>query len=290
MHMALSAAPGDDEDDEESVEDAVNRLIESRKMLSNASYFGLLREHDRALSELQSLADVPDLPETAREDRLAAEQVLRRAEQDLEGARLELARCTDALAALAIEKPLLEHADAIERLVANLETAARSRIETRQQQALVEQIGTDLAASTVRIAPDLGLDTVVGAVPSAADRVALDAHLDALSVLGERLQGHRSRVEELNEAMAFDPEDIPPLPDPAARERLGVALRNAQRRELRRKSPCTLRSIASLIISRHTSMRAGWFLKCPWIHPFCAQSRCIVAKSIQYSSISSPMH
>ncbi|MBP1151800.1 type I restriction endonuclease subunit R [Methylocaldum sp. RMAD-M] len=39
MHMALSSAPGDDEDDEESVEDAVNRLIESRKMLPNASYF-----------------------------------------------------------------------------------------------------------------------------------------------------------------------------------------------------------------------------------------------------------
>lgn len=39
MHMALSGAPGDDEDDEESVEDAVNKLIESRKLLSNASYF-----------------------------------------------------------------------------------------------------------------------------------------------------------------------------------------------------------------------------------------------------------
>lgn len=39
MHMALAGAPGDDEDDDESVEDAVNKLIESRKMLSNASYF-----------------------------------------------------------------------------------------------------------------------------------------------------------------------------------------------------------------------------------------------------------
>jgi type I restriction enzyme R subunit len=39
MHMALSAASGEDEDDEESVEDAVNRLITSRKMLPNASYF-----------------------------------------------------------------------------------------------------------------------------------------------------------------------------------------------------------------------------------------------------------
>ena len=37
MHMALSGAAGDDDD--ESVEDAVNKLIESRKMLPNASYF-----------------------------------------------------------------------------------------------------------------------------------------------------------------------------------------------------------------------------------------------------------
>lgn len=41
MHLALSAfGQGDDaEDDEETVEDAVNKLIESRKMLANASYF-----------------------------------------------------------------------------------------------------------------------------------------------------------------------------------------------------------------------------------------------------------
>ena len=39
MHMALSGAPSEEEDDEESVEDAVNKLIDSRKMLLNASYF-----------------------------------------------------------------------------------------------------------------------------------------------------------------------------------------------------------------------------------------------------------
>jgi uncharacterized protein YhaN len=187
----------------------------------------LLREHDRAFSELQSVTDVPDLPENAREDRLAAEQALRRAETDLQEAKLELARCTDALAALVIEKPLLEHAGAIERLVASLETVARSRIETRQQQALIDQIETDLAASAARIVPDLGLAAIVSAVPSAADRVALDTHLDALSLLGERLKGHHSRAVELNEAIAFNPDDIPPLPAPEARQRLGVALRNA---------------------------------------------------------------
>lgn len=40
MHMALSGATADEEqENEESIEDAVNRLIASRKMLSNASYF-----------------------------------------------------------------------------------------------------------------------------------------------------------------------------------------------------------------------------------------------------------
>ncbi len=34
----------------------------------------LLRQHDRALAELQALAEVPDLPEGGREERLAAEQ------------------------------------------------------------------------------------------------------------------------------------------------------------------------------------------------------------------------
>jgi type I restriction enzyme R subunit len=40
MHMALSGVSGDDSDDgDESVEDKVNAMIESRKMLPNASYF-----------------------------------------------------------------------------------------------------------------------------------------------------------------------------------------------------------------------------------------------------------
>lgn len=39
MHLALSGGEGDEGGDEESVEDKVNHLIESRKMLGNASYF-----------------------------------------------------------------------------------------------------------------------------------------------------------------------------------------------------------------------------------------------------------
>jgi type I restriction enzyme R subunit len=39
MHLALSSEQDGEEDTEESIEDAVNKLIESRKMLANASYF-----------------------------------------------------------------------------------------------------------------------------------------------------------------------------------------------------------------------------------------------------------
>lgn len=211
----------------------INKALETLRRRENEltelrTVAPLLREHDRALAELESLADVPDLPESARENRLAAEQVLRRAEQDLQGAELELARCADALTSLVIEAPLLEHADAIERLAANLETVARSRLEARQQQALIQQSESDLATHTARIAPEQELDTIVSAVPSEADRVALDGHLEAIRLLAERLQGHRSRARELTEVASFDEDDVFPLPDPEARQRLAAALRNAQ--------------------------------------------------------------
>ena len=46
----------------------------------------LLRHHDRALEEVRALAEVPDLPERAREERLAAEQAQRRAQQEFQDA------------------------------------------------------------------------------------------------------------------------------------------------------------------------------------------------------------
>jgi exonuclease SbcC len=47
----------------------------------------LLREHDRLEAALQSYAAVPDLSEQQREERLAAEQALQRAQVDLQRSR-----------------------------------------------------------------------------------------------------------------------------------------------------------------------------------------------------------
>jgi len=188
----------------------------------------LLRQHDRAMAELQALAEVPDLPEGAREQRLAAEQAQRRAQQDLKDAELELDRCTHALANLVIEVLLLEHGEAIERLAASVEGASRSRIEVQQQQANVERIDADLTSRAARIAPERDIREVLNAAPSEADRVALNNHLQAISRLNERVAGNRQRALELDEALSADAEDVPALPAAAVRQTLADALRRAQ--------------------------------------------------------------
>ena len=188
----------------------------------------LLRQHERALADLAALATAPELPESAREERLAAEQAQRQARQALHDAQLELDRCAKALAALTIEAPLLEHAEAIERLAAGVEGAARSRIEAGQQRAIVERIDGELTAAAARIAAGAELSAVLHAAPSAADRVALNHHLQAIGLLDERLAGQRERARELEEALHDDAEGTPVAPDPALRQAVGEALRAAQ--------------------------------------------------------------
>ncbi len=188
----------------------------------------LLRQHERALAELQALAEVPDLPEGAREQRLAAEQAQRRAQKDLNDAELELNRCTQALGNLVIEAPLLEHAEVIERLAAGVEAASRSRIEVQQQQTIVDRIDADLTAMAARIAPGREIREALNAAPSQADRVALNDHLQKISRLNERLAGNRQRALELDDALNADAEEAPALPDPAVRQTLADAVRQAQ--------------------------------------------------------------
>ncbi|MFN0305723.1 MAG: AAA family ATPase [Burkholderiales bacterium] len=188
----------------------------------------LLQQHDRALAALEALAEVPDLPESAREERLAAEQAQRRAQQDLRDAEIEIDRCTQALANLTIEAPLLEHAEVIERLAAGVASASRSRIEVGQQQAIVERLSADLTAIASRIAPGREIREILNAAPSDADRVALNNHLEAISLLNERLAVNRQRAVELDEPLNIEAEAAPTLPDPSIRQAMADALRRAQ--------------------------------------------------------------
>ena len=188
----------------------------------------LLREHDRAARELESLSGVPDLPDTARDERIAAEQAFRRAAKDLAEAELELRRCDEGLGRLEIEQPLLDHADAIERLAAGVEAAIPSRNEVQEQQAVIERLDAELALTAGRIAEEEVIAHMLASRPSDADRAELDEHLRSISRLEERLNGYRIRADELEEASKIIGGSESALPPFEARQTLVGALRQAQ--------------------------------------------------------------
>ena len=159
----------------------------------------LLQAQDRAGAEVAALAAVPDLPEDAREQRLAALQALERAVQDRRDAQDEAERCTQALAALVIETQVLAQGEAIERLAAGLDALAHSRVEVERQAATCARIEADLEQVAGRIAAGLPWGELRSAAPSAADRVTLDGHLAAVARLRERLAGLRSQAEGLQQ-------------------------------------------------------------------------------------------
>ncbi len=188
----------------------------------------LLREHDRLAGALQSYVAVPDLSEQQREERLAAEQALNRAQIDLREAEEELARCAAALDGLVIEPLLLDHADAIERLVSGVEAAARNRHDVHQQNSLIAKIEGELDLAMARLAPGVDRRTILAAVPSDADRVALEGHLADVSRLSERLDGYRERAEALDAALQPAGALPDPVPDPLHRRALMAAVRAGQ--------------------------------------------------------------
>ncbi len=188
----------------------------------------LLREHDRLVAELRSLAGIPDLAENAREERLTAEQALARAEQDRREAEHELERCSTVLTALVLEPLVLQHADAIERLVSGVSAAAHHRVEIQQQTVVIERITSTLEILVGRIAPGRELGEILRAVPSDADRDLLDTHLAQVGRHGDRLQEYQQRADTLDEAMKLEVEAEPVLADQTARQALATAIRHAQ--------------------------------------------------------------
>lgn len=188
----------------------------------------LLDELDRASAEIATLADIPDLPPTAKDERLAAEGDLRRAREEMETAAGDIARYDDALAHLVIEGPLLEHAEAIERLAGMIDEVGRARLSMRQDDAAIGLAQNELTTRASRIAPREGIETLLAAVPSAADRVALDGHLTEHGRRLERLEGLRAQLEEHADMARRDASEGQPPMAPAARDGLTSALSDAR--------------------------------------------------------------
>ncbi|OQW61767.1 MAG: hypothetical protein BVN28_06670 [Nitrospira sp. ST-bin4] len=188
----------------------------------------LLREHDRLATELQSLANIPNLAENARQERLTAQQSLARVQQDLREAEQELKRCSSALAALALEPLVLQHADTIERWLSEVPVVSRHHIEVQQQAVAIEQIASRLAILVERIVPGMGLSEILQAIPSDADRRMLDMHVAEEGRLKERFQASQQQAVTLDQALQEEADAVPVSVAPIARQSLSLTIRHAQ--------------------------------------------------------------
>jgi len=188
----------------------------------------LLKEYDQAVAQRALLADAPDLPDGARERRLAAEQAIVHARQDVDKAERGLERCTDELGRLTIEPLLLEHAEAIERLAAAIEPVQRSAIDLLQQQAAIEHAEAHLQVLAGRIASDLSIDAIVAAMPSDAETLELSEHLEAISRLTQSHADLIERIERLDRIEAAQANSSATIISPEARQSLQAALHHAR--------------------------------------------------------------
>ena len=188
----------------------------------------LLREHDRLAAELQSLAEVPNLAEDARQERFTAQQSLARAQQDFRDAEQERERCVSALAALALEPLVLQHANTIERWVSAVAAASRHHIEGQQQTVVIEQMASALAILVERITPGRALSEVLRAIPSDADRKMLETHVTEVGRFGDRLHTAQQQAEAIEKSLQQEAEVAPVLPIPTARQAVATIIRRAQ--------------------------------------------------------------
>lgn len=188
----------------------------------------LLRELDFSREAVAVLAEVPELSPEAREQRLAAEQALRAAQHNRQRAEAALERSDEALATVRIEEGLLAHAHTIERLAARSEQVGESRLQRRLHDDAIAQVERELGAAAARIAPGQTPAALLEAVPSAADRVTLNAHIEAIARADERLAEQHARRDELDAEEQADAAGAPALPDPGLRNALTRALEEAR--------------------------------------------------------------
>lgn len=183
-------------------------------------------------SEWASVQDHTALPENAREQRLAALQQQAQAQGALLEAQAALAQCELDLQALHIEPLLLEHAGAIDRLVADLALVRRGQGERIRLQTAAESEAAQLMLQAAQIAGPGGsvssLEEFFRLAPSAADQAELARLLDELKSLRQELAHAQERQSVSERKLALHQREVVEAPALALRQALAVALAQAQ--------------------------------------------------------------
>ena len=190
--------------------------------------------HSLALkeSEWASVQDHTALPEDAREQRLAALQQQAQAQGALLEVQAALAQCEADLQALRIEPLLLAHADAIDRLAADLALVRRGQGERIRLQTAAESEAAQLMLQAAQIAGPGGsvqtLEEFFRLAPSAADQAELTRLLDALKSLRQELAHAQEHLSACERKLALHQREAVETPALALQQALVMALAQAQ--------------------------------------------------------------
>ncbi|GAA0752823.1 AAA family ATPase [Ideonella azotifigens] len=191
----------------------------------------LLRELDAAQATWDVVAEHRALPETAREQRLAAAQQQAQASAALDEAEETLAAHQQALDALALAPALLAQAASVDRLDADWGAVRRERAQRVQLAAVAEGEAAQLALQASRLlAPqpfDGALDAFFSRLPSAADQAFWQQALDDAQAAAVELQQLRRQRDQAAERLALLQQADDPLPAAAPRQALAAALQRA---------------------------------------------------------------
>jgi exonuclease SbcC len=159
----------------------------------------LLRHLDRAEAVWAEVEAFEALPENAREIRLAAQQHVRQAELVQREAHENLAAYQLSLNSLKIDKALLDHGTAIDRLMTNVAMVRRDRDQrislSETAQAEAQQLSLDAMRLVTPGSPQPNLDALYTQVISAADQSNLMREIEEWRLLGRDLAVVQAQAE-----------------------------------------------------------------------------------------------
>ncbi len=198
------------EEASDRLEDVRSRLAAQRRQLAELTELRavepLLGELDLAAAEWERVQGDVALPPDAGERRRAALLERAQAEAAMAEADEALAQCERQLGALHAEAPLLAHADAIDRLQADLTVVRHARAERGALEAATAAEAGELALRAARLCgadaeaaaaavPDRLQDFLLR-LPTAAEQACTEEALEQFQALGLELQHARSRCRD----------------------------------------------------------------------------------------------
>ena len=218
------------------LEDVRARLSAQRRRLAGLAELRavepLLGQLDLAAAEWARVQGDVALPADARERRLAALQSRAQAGAAMAEAEAALAQCGQDLQALRIEAPLLAHADAIDRLAADMALVRHARAERLALEASSGAEAGQLALRAARMsgagAAALDLQAFFLRTPSAADQARIEDALAQLQALTLELQHVRARRRDAAGQQAQLQREELHEPAPLLRHALALALAEAR--------------------------------------------------------------